>query len=112
MLDQNLHAHQHETDTADEDRLGFISEAEYVAHFHACGGETEGGDSDESGGREDVHVQECEGDTHGQCVDAGGHGQWNMDLKPTELSTSSSSSERASRIMPMPMMERSTKANQ
>ena len=36
----------------------------------------------------------------------------NMDLKPTELSTSSSSSERASRIMPMPMMERSTKANQ
>ena len=28
MLDQNLHAHQHETDTTDEDRLGFISEAE------------------------------------------------------------------------------------
>ena len=75
MLHENAGAHEHENGAAHELGLALEAGAEHTAHPGAQRGQGKGDDADEAHSGNDVHLQEGEGDAHGQCVDAGGDGQ-------------------------------------
>ena len=80
MLQQNFQAHEDQDGTAHHLRLVLILQAKDVAHLQAHGGEDEGDAADEQHRRHDIHPrQQGEGDTHRQCIDAGGHRQQQHD---------------------------------
>lgn len=77
MLQQDLDAHEDQDHAAGQLGFGAEAGAEDSAHPRTRAGQDEGGHADEQDGGEDIHLEEGEGNAHGQSIDAGGqrHGQ-------------------------------------
>ena len=75
MLQQNLHADQHQDDAACNLRLFLVAVSEEIADIDAADGDTKRGENDDRNRLPDRLIQKCECNSDRKCIGTGSHRQ-------------------------------------